>query len=53
MMDNVGRFQAFEFRLANFKFFWVKAVGFGKNWWVVYLCGYGAPFHGKDWAPHP
>ncbi len=43
-MDNTGGFQTFEFRFGNFKFFWIKVVGFCKNSWVsarVYVVGDG------------
>ncbi len=32
MADNASGFHTFEFCLGNFKFFWVKAEGFCKNW---------------------
>ncbi len=32
IVNTAGRFQTFEFRFCNFKFFWIKATGFCKNW---------------------
>jgi hypothetical protein len=48
MVNNAGRFQTFEFRFCNFKFFWIQPMGLCKNWGMTVRVN--VMFHPIGWG---
>jgi hypothetical protein len=48
--NNAGRFQMFDFCFCNFKFFWIQAKGFCKNWGMT--ARVNVMFHPMGWGGH-